>query len=221
MEEIERRTGFDGEHVCKIRGHEVKKEAKLLLKGYTLVELLISSVIFVVLAMSIYSSFYAGIFGNKSISESLRVYQAAAQVLECINTDLRNSFTYSKDISIFEGDSVAIRFLSIVDTYRGNVLERDYASIAYKLEDGKLMRQSRLNALALNNNSNAEFEEMVSNVKELVFTYGKLDESGRAIEWQQDWHEPSALPAAVKVNLVLEGKNKEEFERIIYLPLSK
>ena len=191
------------------------------MKGYTFVELLVSSIIFAVLAVSVFSAFYAGIFGNRNISESVKIYQSAAQVLEWMNSDLRNSIVYSKGMAGFEGDSSSMRFLFIADTFRESVLQRDFAAVSYKFEGNRLMRQCRLNAAALNTESGSGFEEMSAGVKEVVFRYGKMAGAGLNLEWQPDWNDPAVLPAAVNIRLVLEGKNSAEFERTVYLPLSE
>jgi hypothetical protein len=128
---------------------------------------------------------------------------------------------YSKGAAGFEGDSSSMRFLFIADTFRESVLQRDYAAVSYKVEGDRLMRECRLNAAALNTEPDSGFEEMAAGVKEVVFKYGKMDEAGVNIEWQPDWHEPSVLPAAVTIRLVLEEKNSAAFERTVYLPLAE
>jgi type II secretory pathway component PulJ len=187
-------------------------------RGYTFVELIISSVIFAILTLSVFSAFYAGIFGNRNIAESMKLSQTAAQVLEWMDADLRNSVVYSKEAANFEGDPSSLRFLSVSGTFRGGTLHRDYSSIAYKLDGAKLLRQCRLNGAALNTAVDNGFEEMAGNVMEVVFRYGKMREAGADLDWQPDWREPASMPAAVGIRLVLKEKNSAEFERIIYLP---
>ncbi len=190
------------------------------MKGYTFIELLVSSVIFAILAVSVFSAFYAGIFGNRNISESLKVYQSASQVMEWMNADLRNSIVFSRMAAGFEGDSSSMRFLSIADTFRGGFLRKEYAAVSYKREGERLLRMVRLNGAALESEPVDGFEEIARGVKEAVFKYGKIDGAG-VIEWQADWRDPAVLPAAVNIRLVLGEKGGAEFERTVYLPLAE
>ncbi|MDD2702659.1 MAG: prepilin-type N-terminal cleavage/methylation domain-containing protein [Candidatus Omnitrophica bacterium] len=191
--------------------------------GFTLVELLVSVAIFAVLILSAFSAFYAGFFGDRNISESIKVYQSAARVMDCINADLRNSVAYSKGAAKFEGDPSSMCFFSIADNFRESVLQRDYAAVSYKLEGDRLMRLCLLNAAALNGEGDADsgFEELASGVKEVVFRYGRIDAAGVNVEWLPDWQDLPVLPAAVSIHLVLGERYRAEFERTVYLPLAQ
>ncbi len=183
-------------------------------KSFTLIELLITSSIFMVVMLTVYISFNTGIFGYRNIEGTLSVSQTATKVLERINLDLRNSFAYSTDETKFSGSKNEISFLT---------LAQDYAFISYKLEENNFLRLCRRNQESLNDNSETEPKILASNLKEIVFSYGYVDPQSQILEWKDTWDDPILLPAAVKVNLSIKneiGRNsaEQDFERIIFLP---
>ncbi len=190
------------------------------LTGFTLLELIISSAIFLVVVLTIYSAFYAGVFGYHDIEENINTFQIARQIFERINSDLRNSVIYAQNETMFNGTNNAISFSSLTDRFSEDKIIQDYALISYKLEDKKLMRICLKNQEILTNSSSqAQEEEMDSNIEELSFSYGYIPEGKQAIEWKDSWDDPAALPAAVKVKLTLKNKIKQDFQRTIFLPL--
>lgn len=189
--------------------------------GFTLLELLIAASIFVVVMVSIYSAFGAGMFGYKDIEENIKISQGARQILERINLDLRNSFAYSDSDAKFKGERSDISFLSVLDSFSKNEITQDYAFISYKLEGDKLIRLCRKNQEALKETSGIEAEEIAALIEELVFSYAGIVALGHTLEWKDSFGEAQkTLPAAVKVKLTLKSNVKEEFERTIYIPLA-
>lgn len=189
--------------------------------GFTLLELLISAAIFVVAMVSIYSAFGAGMFGYKDIEENIRISQAARQILERMNLDLRNSFAYSDSDAKFKGERLDISFLSVLDSFSKDEITQDYAFISYKLEGDKLMRLCMKNQEALKETSEIGAEEIAAAIEELFFSYAEIVALGDTLEWKDSFGEAQkTLPAAVKVKLTLKSKVKEEFERTIYIPLA-
>jgi prepilin-type N-terminal cleavage/methylation domain-containing protein len=186
-------------------------------KAVTLIELLITSAIFVVVMVAIYSAFQTGIFGYRDIEENIQLYQSARQILERINLDLRNSFAFSKDETKFIGSKNEISFLTLVDSFTQDKIMQDYALVAYKLEEGKFTRLCRKNQQALNEKSEIEPLEFAENVAELSFSYAALPTSGQSIEWKDSWEDTKKLPTAVRVELTLKNKIRQEFERQIFL----
>lgn len=185
--------------------------------AFTLIELLIASGIFAVVMISAYSAFNSGLLGYRNIGERVDTYQAARTVLERLNPDLRNAFSYSRDEARFTGKKEEITFLTLADTYTQDKMIQEYAFAGYRLADKKMMRLLRRNRDALNNNSETQPEEMAAGVKELSFTYLYLDPADNSLKEKDSWDDPKALPAAVKVKLTFEGKIAQSFESTIFL----
>jgi prepilin-type N-terminal cleavage/methylation domain-containing protein len=192
--------------------------------SFTLIELLIASSILVILMVTVYSGFRTGIFSYRNIEETLDATQAARQILERLNSDLRNSFAYSDNETGFAGTGKEVAFLTLVDTFKDDLPTRDYAFISYRMEGDKLMRVCRKDKEALNTRSEISPQEMASGL-EITFTYFKPSSTDSSLEEKDSWNvgnsqeEKQKLPAAVKVKLTLKGKNRQEFERKIFLSL--
>lgn len=194
--------------------------------GFTLVELLIASAIFLTIMATIYSSFHAGIFGYKNMEETVNVHQSARQILERINLDIRNSFVFSENESKFLGNRQGVSFLTIADTYDEDGIIENYAFVAYQIEEGKLTRLCRKGKESLNNNSGIQSEEMALNGATLVFSYGYSINGQEGVKWKDTWgaaddpaQEQKILPVAVKVKLAVKNNAGYNFERTIFLPL--
>lgn len=185
-------------------------------KAVTLIELLISSCIFAIVMLGIYSAFHAGLFGYRDIEENINTYQAARLILGRLNLDLRNSFSYSAEETKFSGSNQGIGFLTLVEKFSKEGLLRNYAFVSYELEDKRLMRLCRENTEALNEKSEVLPEELASDVEDLVFSYGFIEAGSPEIKWKDSWEDKSSFPIAVKVGLVLGGKVKQKFERTIF-----
>ncbi len=193
--------------------------------GFTLVELLIASSIFLITMITIYSSFHAGIFGYKNIEKTVDIHQSARQILERINLDIRNSFAFSENQAKFSGNRQGVSFLTIVDAYDSDRIIGHYAFAAYQIEGDKLTRLCREGKESLNNNSQIQSEEMVLNASTIAFSYGYSVLGQEDIKWKDTWgvaddssEEQKILPIAVKVKLAVKNNVKYNFERTIFLP---
>lgn len=193
----------------------MKKRSQAL----TLIELIISSLILTIIMATIYSAFHKGIFGYRNIEEAIYNSQTASHVLGQLNLDLKNSFSYSKDRSMFTGEKNKISFLTLVDTFLDDSAIQNYAFVSYKLEGNKLMRLCRKAKESLNDNAEAEPEEMALEIKEIDFSYGFLGADNQTIEWKNLLDDDSLLPIAVKIKLTIKNKIKQNFERTIFLAL--
>ncbi len=187
-------------------------------RGFTLVELLIASSIYVVIMMSVYLAFHSGVFGYRKIEETLKVYQEAAKILDQLNSDLRNSFAFSEDESKFSGSWQSAGFLTLVDTFDAGMVRSVYSFVSYQLSGNTLTRLCRKGKEALNENSLVGPEEMSGEVEELAFSYAIAPQEGAPLEWRDEWSDPKVLPQAVKIRLVIRNKTREEFERTVFLP---
>lgn len=190
---------------------------KMKNKGFTLIEILVASAIFAIVLTGIYSSFYAGMFGYRNIQENIGIFQSGRKALELMNKDIRNAFSYSSEKSGFQGGAETVSFFTLSDVFRQEAISRDFAFVSYGTESGRLMRLCRKDKEALNEALETEAEEVAAYVQTLSFEYGYLQAGQERLSWKSTWEE-EGLPDALKIKLVLKGKIKEEFERIVFLP---
>ncbi len=180
-----------------------RRKIRVSLTGFTLVEVLITSAIFAVIMVTIYSVFRTGTFGYRNIEENLDAQQSARQVLERMALDLRNSFNFSDNSTGFSGKHNEILFFSLVDTFLEGKFLKKYALVSYKLQEDKLMRLCRTGKEALNDKSEVGFEEFVPEIKEITFDYAQILPQETAISWKDGWDDNKILPLAVKIKLTL------------------
>ncbi len=186
--------------------------------GFTMVEILIASIVFVVLMVTVHSAFRAGVFGSRDIEENLAGYQSGRQVLDRVALDLRNSFVFARNETGFSGTNEEINFFSLINVFAQGIFSRKYAAISYKIDGSRLLRRSKIGKYALNNMSEVPYEEFASGVEMFSFNYGEYKAIEKEIEWKDYWNDTQALPVAVKVKLILNGKTKPKFEKTVFFP---
>ena len=189
--------------------------------GFTLLEVLISSAILVVVLLTLYSSFFAGVSGRRDIENNLEVYSAARYILGRINLDLRNSFFFSESTSAFKGSNTGMEFFTLVDSYSADKLIPSYAFVSYAQEQDKLMRLERINKDALFNASQKAPDEIFYSIGSINFSYCAMQSEGvlgpPQDSWGQEKEQAGKLPACVNVLLTIGDK---QFRRAVYLPLA-
>lgn len=217
----------------------IAKPKNKLVRGFTLVELLIAASIFSVIMLSLYSAFQTGILSYNRIDSAFNVYQTARIVLNRIELDLKNSFIYSKADSKFIGNSQTLELYSIVDTFQEGEVSSKASLIKYDLSDGILKRTCYAGLGTLKENPEITGDVLSSDVEELSFQYAYTAANpDKLYDWQDSWpniddiskknEQEKTLPLAVKIKLALIERDRQEkkigiieFNKIVSLPLSE
>ena len=202
-------------------------------KAFTFLELLISTGIFTVIAVSLYSAFRTGLFSYNTVGASFVTEQNARILLDRMGADLKNSFLYSKNNSQFKGDKNLLSFFSVVDEYdkTGTVFPRVYR-IEYELTGNKLQRFCYKGLDAVTAQGTAEPRALSLSVKAISFEYANPAATRDApYSWQTLWpkedtQQRGSLPLAMKIKLALIQKDKNsknsdriiEFDKTVFLP---
>jgi len=202
--------------------------------GLTLIELLIASSIFAIIMASVYSAFYGGFLGYRKMDASFEVYQSARTIFSRIESDLRNSFAYTKDDSKFHGSDANMDFFSIKELFVKDNSFIDICKIKYEKADTKLKRTYYRSLEALKDDVVVEPQVLAPEIKEISFEYAyATGNADKPYEWQTSWpkckEQTPTLPLAVKIKLSLVWPDKDkkadakpiEFSRVVSLPLSK
>lgn len=217
---------------AKRKAHNAKRTAH---SAFTLIELLIATAIFSVVALGIYSAFYTASLTYRRIDRDFGLYQASRITLNRIEQDLKNSFGYVDDDSKFKGGSEELDFFAIRDSYQKNKKITDVCRIKYSLADNILKRYLYKGLDALKDDVEITAQDLADNVEEVSFKYAyQTEDSNNPYDWQEAWPFGSTspqlgtLPIAVKIKLVMfqkEKKNNEkkliEFIKVVTLPLSQ
>jgi len=202
--------------------------------GFTLIELLIAASIFSIIILSLYSVFQSGILIYKRVDSAFGLYQTARIVLNRVELDLKNAFTYSSANSKFIGTSSNLDFFSVVDSFESLEASSNICRIKYELNNNILKRFCYQGLGAIKENPEIEGEELSEDIKEISFEYAYATENkDKPYAWQDAWpkkeedtSQQKNLPLAVKIKLGLIERDKAqnnlsivEFTRTIPLPL--
>jgi len=198
-------------------------------------EMIVASGMLALIMMGVYTAFHTGAFGARNIDENIGVYQRAIRVLESLDQDLRNSFSYKPDERKFSGTENSVEFLALVYRPGGDEQVREFAFIRYALEQDQLKRlvlrnkeslnqenlkEEKLKEEELKENSQLKPRALSDKIAELVFSYAYRNQDTKEIAWKSEWSETDKIPLAVKVKLTVKDKTiSRDFERVIYLAL--
>ena len=198
-------------------------------RGFTFIELLIAVSIFAVVAIALYSTFFAGISVWKRSGEDGNIYQDARFVFDDITKDLKNSLYGGEDEKsafAFSGNAQEIIFITLEPLFfEEDISRKELVKVAYSVdgEEGQLIRRMAGKSLGFDIEK-AEKEILLKDVEEFTFMY--CYDSGDEDEpyiWKEEWDdEKMRVPRGVKVSFSIkaeEGKKKApEFSKIIFVP---
>lgn len=194
--------------------------------GLTLVELLIASFIFSMVAVTVYASFHAGIAGLRRTEKAIASERRLRIVFERLNADLRNAFAFSDQESGFTGYPAGLKFFTLADFYRDEAMGREYSCVAYYLQAGCLMRACCRGKASLDCGSGSPAEEMADQIQAIRFSYGYRSTTAATLSFRDTWVSQGTeggvkfLPVAVRVAIVAADTPSITYERTIYLPLA-
>lgn len=189
--------------------------------GFTLVELLIASLILTAVLIGVYGSFQAGMFGFRSISESASLQQEVTRAFNRIELDLRNSFAYSQEDTYFYGTPNSLSFVCLSSKYDKSQVYPVFSFIKYSFSKSTLSRLARNDKDSLNKDSLTKPEELAGNLSSFSFTYGYKSTPEGPLKFDKAvWNDKKKIPQAVRVTMSIKDKVVKEFSRTIYIPLS-
>lgn len=177
--------------------------------AFTLIEMLIVTVILSVVAMTTFAI----------LSNGLRIWQTANQPLpeedlniffDKFSLDLRNTFKFTG--IIFSGTMEKAEFPTLVNSLR--LQKRTVGKLIYEYEpQNKILNRYQLDfADVYNEESNEDPQQSLSNVETLKFQYYFYDDQKKEYLWQDEWSK-EGLPLALRVEL--EFNNGTEIKKFI------
>lgn len=196
-------------------------------RAFTLIEILIASAIFSVVALSIYSAFQAGILSYRKIDSSSEIFQSARISLAKIELDLKNSFAYlaSDNKAQFSGNTDSMEFLTAADYYKDASSNPAIFRVKYSWNDSSksLTRSYAMGLNALKADMAEEPAVLAGNVRNLSFEYAY--KNNNALIWQQSWpsqddpgltsQQEKVIPLAVRIKLSLEKNSADAAEETV------
>lgn len=185
--------------------------------GFTLIEVLLGVLIFVIICGSLYFSIHVGLNSIKRERADYQIFQELRVCLRQLRKDLRSTF-YNKalEIETLSGDEHSLSLIC----YNVHGL---YKISYYKQANDFLRSTEKIFFTEENNKKTIEFSEpkiyhIAGLLKSVDFEYLSFDGS-----WKPCWDTNKMYPKAVGVTLyfVGQGKNNYEFHTIISIPIGK
>ncbi len=204
-------------------------KSDLSLTGFTLIELLIALSIFAVVAVTLYSTFLAGISIWKRSGDKSGIYQDIRGVFVDMARDLKNMLYFTKDKEsayVFKGEPKKVVFMTLGE-YSSEKMEagKEIIRISYFFDDakGELIKESADISVGFDTDK-AEKEALLKNVLDFKFEYCYY--SGDEEEpylWQEEWKdEDERIPRGVRITAFLKGvkagEGTSKVRRVIFIP---
>lgn len=184
-------------------------------KGYTLIEALIATLIFSIVALSIYSVFQTGSITYKKLDSAFELYQKARIIFNRMEADLKNSFIYGEYDAGFSGTRQSLVFFTILDSFDASGgITRGVSKIKYEFLDSTLRRTQTDGLNILRQNNQQTPAGLVEQLQDLSFQFAIRDASNaeKNYSWQDLWpksigvsgaDQKDSLPLAVKIEMLL------------------
>lgn len=184
-------------------------------KSFTLIEVLITSAITGIIILSVFSAFNTGFLAYKRVDSAFDIYQQARIIFSKLETDLRNSFAYSKDASCFKGSAQSMDFFNISDIYGQDKQHSELCYIKYQFDGSILRRSVYAGIAALGDYADDEEQKFSNTVSSIDLEYACINEDDeKSITWQDSWPQTEEqirqLPRAVKIKLSLMNKDGKQ-----------
>jgi len=185
-------------------------------RAFTLIELLIVSVMIPIVAFAIFSSFDNGIKIwqriNKEIpGEDLNIF------FDKFAMELRNSFKFSG--IKFSGKKNEVGFASIVNSQRTEMIT--IGEVIYSYDDkNRLLAREQKDYSHIYSNEKGAIRQLLKGVRSARFQYYFYDAQNKEYLWQDEWLK-EGLPLSVRVELEIEQGNQiNKFIRTVNIPVS-
>lgn len=197
-------------------------------EGFTLVELLVSVTIVSFVGIAVYSALANGIAVWRRVNKDSSFTQNVRLTSEKMARELRNALQFSN--IAFEGTEASIKFCALLLTTSGeggDEAESHYelGRVTYFYNEGEnaLCKQQLLYPLIYQEQGESDQSKiLISNLKELEFSYCYLDSTTGTYQWKKDWkkQEQDIIPQAVKIKMTFpEDIQQKEFEQTIFIPI--
>lgn len=208
-------------------------------EGFTLLELLLAVTIFAIVAIALYSSFYAGVRILRRTEEIMRYHQELRMAMDEISLDLHNTLRTEVEkeskitlkeseedeepIYYFLGDAKSFNFITLKDLYENNRLTRQICNVKYSFKGGKLLRSVRYQSSGFAKGKD-EDEELLPGILEdieVTYSYEGDDEESPPV-WLNYWEQEERIPLGVKIKMRIKGMGHiKNLYKIVYIDVGE
>lgn len=172
--------------------------------GFTLVEMLIASVILSLVISTVYFTYRTAMNNSHNLQNKLELYQNAQAALDAITSDLRGAFRELK------GAQTQITFISShSQSFVGNK-NIGLAAIKYSLDQGLVREEKIPEGLIKELQPEVKTAIIAPLLTALTFSYGVGG------QWYDSWDSATLgkLPSSVKISVQIENEDKQYPEEL-------
>ena len=194
------------------------QKPEYLLRGFTLMELMMAIILFSILAVAIYSSLAVGIKAQRRGSFIGEEYGDMSLTMDKLSKDLRTAVKIN-DEKLKSEDS-RMYFYSI-QQLSGRPPQIYKITYSWQRDEDKYtlkrLQQSYIESISGGGKAG---DELLNNIEEIDFDFGylKKDISGEEVMvWKEEWIAED-MPELVRVDIEM---NEQEFSRIIFCPAGR
>ncbi len=207
--------------VCRIEGKADSKlnairNTRYAIRSFTLVELLIVTVIIAIISLAVFSTFSSGLkIYNRMNSEF--TLEDAVIFCDRMGQDLRNSLDFA-GIN-FTGKDNEFGFASVF--YSARMSKRTVGRVKYIFDSSaeKIERHAEDYSFIYNQEEPAG-RQALAKIKSCVFAYYFFDSKEKEFIWLSEWKK-EGLPLAVRMEFEIEERPELKFIRTFSVPIGQ
>ncbi|MBL7085414.1 MAG: prepilin-type N-terminal cleavage/methylation domain-containing protein [Candidatus Omnitrophica bacterium] len=189
------------------------------IKGFTLLELLITTSLIALMGLAIYSTFARGVMVWDRGGKTNIVEREVKFTLQSLAKELRSSFKFSG--IEFKGTKNEISFPTYVNT--AGIAEApkwEVGRVSYFFDSEKnTFSRWQKNYIDLFQPEKPEAEKVIPQIKDLDIRYYYFDAIGKAYKWKDSWSGKQDFPLGVRIELTtLSDEKEQKFVKTVYLP---
>jgi prepilin-type N-terminal cleavage/methylation domain-containing protein len=183
--------------------------------GFTLIEILIVTLILSIISLAIFSTFSNGIkiwkrINTKITNEDLVIF------CERFSSDLRNSFKFTG--IDFLGKEDSLEFPSLVNSPGLKAKTVGRLSYEYK-PDARILARKQTDYSGVHSAAEAITKQSLKDIKNTKFLYYFYDKEKKEYVWLEEWLKKDELPLAVRLELEFGGgAENAKFIRTFSIP---
>jgi prepilin-type N-terminal cleavage/methylation domain-containing protein len=182
-------------------------------RGFTLIEILVSTSIISFLGVVIYATFYQGLnIWSRALNQDPVI--DVDIFLDRLGGELSHAFQYTSPALVGQKDSVTFYSLARAVDGEGHRLP---VKVTYEFqpEESQVLRQEKQYGEILypSGQSAQSGRPMIDKIAALKFRYYAVDETTRQYRWLDYWR-AECMPDAIQVQLTYGGTSRKEISKI-------